>query len=246
MPPERILILAGTAEARALANALVALGHDVISSFAGVTQEPLLPVGEIHRGGFGGAEGLAAFLLDNGITRVVDATHPFAAQMSAHAHAACAARSVPLLRLERPAWESQAGDSWLEVSSMGEAVERLPAGARLLVTTGRKGLQPLVKRPDLSGVIRTIEPPAEAMPQGWSLLLDRPPHTIDSELALMTRERVTCVLTKNAGGDATVAKLAAARQLGLTVVMIRRPFKPPCPTVASVAEALLGIMGKAG
>ncbi len=246
MPHERVLILAGTAEARALANALVALGLDVISSFAGVTQEPLLPVGEIHRGGFGGHEGLAAFMRDKGITRVVDATHPFAAQMSAHAHAACGGFSVPLLRLERPAWEAQAGDSWLVVASMAEAVERIPTGARLLVTTGRKGLQPVVSRPDLSGVIRTIEPPAEDMPQGWSVLLDRPPHDLQSELDLLGRERITCLLSKNAGGDSTVAKLDAARQIGLAVVMIGRPFKPPCPTVSSVAEALLGITGQAG
>jgi precorrin-6A/cobalt-precorrin-6A reductase len=246
MRHERILILAGTAEARALANALVALGLDVVSSFAGVTQDPLLPVGEIHRGGFGGAEGLAAYLRDEDITRVVDATHPFAAQMSAHAHAACAASGVPLLRLERPAWETQAGDSWLVVASMGEAVERIPAGARLLVTTGRKGLRPLITRPDLSGVIRSIEPPVEEMPQGWSVLLDRPPHDLQSELDLLGRERITCLLSKNAGGDSTVAKLDAARQLGLTVVMIGRPFKSPCPTVSSVAEALLGITGQAG
>lgn len=246
MPPERILILAGTAEARNLANALVALGRDVISSFAGVTQEPLLPVGRIHRGGFGGVEGLAGFIRAEAVTRVVDATHPFAAQMSAHAHAACSALQVPLLRLERPAWQAQAGDNWTDVARMAEAVETIASGARVLVTTGRKGLLPLVMRPDLSGVIRTIEAVADPLPEGWTQVLDRPPHDLASELALMRRERITCLLSKNAGGASTVAKLEAARELSIPVIMITRPAKPACPTVASVAEALLGITGKAG
>lgn len=246
MPPERILILAGTAEARALANALVALGLDVISSFAGVTQEPLLPVGGIHRGGFGGAEGLAAFIRDNGVTRVVDATHPFAAQMSAHAHAACSQLRLPLLRLERPAWSAAPGDQWTDVASLPDAVERIPSGARVLVTTGRKGLHGLITRSGLSGVIRTIEPVSEDLPRGWSQLLDRPPHNLESESDLLRRERITCLLSKNAGGPSTAAKVEAARQLGLPVVMIARPHKPPCPTVSSVAEALLGITGQAG
>ena len=246
MPGERILILAGTSEARSLANALVALGVDVISSFAGVTQEPILPAGRIHRGGFGGVPGLADFLRAEGINRVVDATHPFAAQMSAHAHAACAQLGLPLVRLERPAWVAGPGDRWIDAASPGEAVARISPGARVLVTTGRKGLQGLMARPDLSGIIRTIEPPDETLPERWSVLLDRPPHDFTSERALMERERIGCLLTKNAGGESTSAKRAAARALGISVVMVARPAKPPCATVASVSEALLGITGKAG
>lgn len=246
MPAERILILAGTAEARALANALVAEGRDVISSFAGVTRDPLLPQGRIHTGGFGGAEGLIEFLRRETITAVVDATHPFAAQMSAHADAACAALSISLLRLERPAWVPEVVQAWQGASSMDEAVSLIPQGSRVLVTTGRKGLGKLLSREDLSGLIRTIEPPDEILPPQWAVLLDRPPHALPTELELMQRQSITCLLTKNAGGDATSAKLSAAAQLGATVVMIERPFKPPCATVSTVAEALLGIRRRAG
>jgi precorrin-6A/cobalt-precorrin-6A reductase len=245
MPAERILILAGTAEARDLANALVALGCDVTSSFAGVTQEPLLPVGHVHKGGFGGSEGFRVFLRDGGFNIVVDATHPFAAQMSAHAHAACAAENVRLLRLERPAWQPVEGDRWILARDMDDAVRLVPKSARVLVTTGRKGLSGLLARADLSGLIRTIEPPDVVLPAGWSVILDRPPHQFDSERGLMIREHITWLLSKNAGGRSTEAKLAAARALGVPVVMVERPRKPACETVSTVAEALLGITGKA-
>ncbi len=246
MAAERVLVLAGTTEARDLANALVAVGVDVISSFAGVTQEPLLPVGRIVRGGFGGADGLVAFLRQERVKQVVDATHPFAAQMSSHAHAACASAGVALLRLERAPWAAQESDRWIHANDMAGAAARVPHGARVLVTTGRKGLQQLFARGDLSGVVRTIEPPDGALPAQWSLLQDRPPHALADELQLLQREGITCVMSKNAGGTATMAKVLAARQLGLPLVMISRPFKPPCTTVASVAEALLGITGRAG
>ena len=124
MPREhRILILAGTAEARNLANALVALGVDVISSFAGVTQDPLLPVGRIHRGGFGGSEGLRDFLRAERISLVVDATHPFAAQMSAQASTACVAEHIRLMRLERPQWQAEQGDTWISAADMAMEAE---------------------------------------------------------------------------------------------------------------------------
>ncbi len=246
MPSDRILVLAGTTEARALANALVTEGHDLVTSFAGVTREPLLPKGRIHIGGFGGVQGLVDFMRAEAIAHVIDATHPFAAQMSAHAATACVQMSVPLLRLERPAWRMEKGDAWLSAANMEEAVARIPGGSRVLVTTGRKGLASLLTRQDLSGAIRTIEPPAVALPATWQLLLDRPPHAVAAELDLITRERITCLLSKNAGGETTSAKLAAARQSGITVVMIERPAKPPCPTVPTVDEALLGIRRQAG
>jgi precorrin-6A/cobalt-precorrin-6A reductase len=245
-PVDRILVLAGTAEARDLANALVALGRDVTSSFAGVTQEPLLPVGQIHRGGFGGSDGLRSFLHAEQISLVVDATHPFAAQMSAQAHAACLAGNIRLLRLERPQWQAQDGDQWISATDMADAVTRIPQESHVLVTTGRKGLAGLFARDDLTGLVRSIEKPAEALPPGWSLLLDRPPYKVESEQRLMEVEGISCLLTKNAGGNSTVAKLSAARALRLPVVMIARPFKPACQTCSTVAEALLGIIPKAG
>lgn len=246
LPARRILILAGTAEARDLADALVKLGHDVTSSFAGVTQDPLLPAGRIHRGGFGGVDGLRSFIAAEGISLVIDATHPFAAQMSAQAHAACAAEGMSLMRLERPEWRSQEGDRWTVAADMAQAVALIPAQSHVLVTTGRKGLAGLFARTDLTGLVRAIEKPSETLPPGWSLLLDRPPYKADSEQRLMEVEGISCLLTKNAGGGSTAAKLAAARALGLPVVMIARPLKPPCQTFASVAEALLGITPKAG
>lgn len=246
MPAERILILAGTSEARDLANALVEKGRDVITSFAGVTKEPLLPKGRVHRGGFGGMEGLVAFLRQETVTHVVDATHPFAAQMSAHAHAACGVMNTPLVRLERPAWIEKPDDHWIAASSLVEAAQQIPASANLLVTTGRKSLEHFFARGDLSGVIRTIEPPQLELPSGWTVLLDRPPHSLEAELLLMRSQGITCVVSKNAGGASTGAKIDAARQLGLPVVMIARPTKPPCRTVSTEAEALLGIIGEAG
>lgn len=226
---------------------LVAMGYyDVISSFAGVTRAPLLPNGRVHVGGFGGADGLADFIRREEITQVIDATHPFAAQMSAHAVAACRQMSVHVLRLERPAWQPAVGDTWLPAANMADAVARIPQGARVLVTTGHKDLAGLLARGDISGVIRTIETPHEKLPPHWHVLLDRPPHGVAAELELMRREDISCLLTKNSGGDATIAKLEAARQSGVTVVMIERPFKPGCPVVYSPEEALLGIRRLAG
>ena len=246
MPAERILILGGTAEARELADALVAEGRDVVTSLAGVTREPILPQGGVHVGGFGGAEGLMDFLRRKSISRIVDATHPFAAQMSRHAAEACGALGLPLLRLERPAWQPVDGQVWIGVADMEGAIARIPENACVLVTTGRKGLGRLLAREDLGGIIRTIEPPDENLPPRWAVLLDRPPHRLAAELDLMQRQSITCLVTKNAGGNATSAKVTAAGQLGVTVVMIDRPFKPPCATVSTVGEALLGIRRRAG
>lgn len=226
MPAKRILILAGTGEARSIAGELVSRGHHVISSLAGVTRDPVLPPGEVRSGGFGGAEGLVDFLKAERIEAVIDATHPFAAVMSAHAHEAALAAKVLLLRFERKAWVQQPGDKWLPATSMEHAASLLPKGARVMVTTGRKNLRQLFVREDLSGVIRCIEPPEHALPLAWVLLLDRPPHPLQAELALFRMHGITHLLTKNAGGDATRAKLDAARELGLPVLMIERPFKP--------------------
>ena len=246
MPHSRILILAGTGEARELANALHAKGVDVVTSFAGVTKDPLLPAGEIHVGGFGGTTGFVEYLAKSKFTSVVDATHPFAAQMSRQAHEACLQLHMPLLRLERPAWNPQTGDRWQHVTSIQEAADILPTDARVLLTTGHRGLEAFLDRADLSGVIRTIEPPKTALPPHWTLLLDRPPHRLDDEMRLLESAHITHLVCKNAGGAATAAKLEAARNAGVAVVIIARPEKPKCHVISSVAEALLGIMGKPG
>jgi precorrin-6A/cobalt-precorrin-6A reductase len=225
MPVKRILILGGTADARALAARLVELRHDVISSLAGVTAEPLLPAGRVRSGGFGGAEGLAAYLLSEKIEVLIDATHPFAAQISANAVAAAAQANVRLLRLERPAWVPEKGDDWRDVQNMDEAVAALPDGARVFVSTGRKGLGALISRHDLSGVIRAIEPLTEAVSSRWTVQLERPPFSFQHETELLKQHAFTHLLTKNAGGPATATKLLAARQLRVPVIMIARPMK---------------------
>jgi precorrin-6A/cobalt-precorrin-6A reductase len=231
----RILILGGTAEARVIAERLVALGFDVTTSLAGVTTSPILPVGKLRVGGFGGVAGLVDYLRAHSVDVLVDAAHPFAATMSAHAVEAATTTGCRLLRFERPAWTVQA----IDVVSLAEAATVLPTGAIALLTTGRKELGPFLARGDLSGVIRTVEPIADVLPLGWCVVLDRPPQSLETEIALMRDHHISHLVTKNAGGDRTRAKLDAARQLGIPVVMVRRPFKPVCETATTIAEFVL-------
>ncbi len=238
MPGERILILGGTAEARDLANRLADAGHGVVTSLAGVTQAPQLPKGEVRRGGFGGSEGLAAYLRPGGFSAVVDATHPFAVQISRHAAAAAKACGLPLYRLERPAWVADAGDRWIGVASIAAAVAALPKGARVFLTVGRKEVVPFLARADLTGIMRMIEAPEDVPPPQWRLILARPPFAVAGERELMTQNRITHVVSKNAGGEATRAKLLAAREIKIPVVMVERPEKPAPLSLSSVDEAL--------
>ncbi|MDE2445873.1 MAG: cobalt-precorrin-6A reductase [Alphaproteobacteria bacterium] len=236
MPVERVLILGGTGEARALAAALVAAGHDVTTSLAGVTAQPILPEGKIHVGGFGGVEGLRAYLAQEKISVVIDGTHPFAAIISRNA--AAASGTVPLLRLERPAWLPRHGDHWIDVSDISGAVDALSVHAKVLLTIGRKEILPFISRSDLSGVARMIEAPPLALPETWTLVLQRPPFAVADEVALMRKHDITHVISKNAGGTETFAKLVAARQLRIPVVMVQRPVKPAVPGYATVAACL--------
>lgn len=230
MPHKRILILAGTHDARLLANRLVNEGSDVISSFAGVTSHPILPAGKIRKGGFGGADGMRHYMRDEQIDVLVDATHPFAAIISRHA----AEVSSAVLRLERAAWVQQKGDHWTQVPDIPAAVAALPFEARVMLTIGRKEVGAFTSRPDLSGVARMIEPPDHALPENWQLILQRPPFTLESEIALLREFKLTHVVSKNAGGTETIEKLEAARVVGIPVIMIARPFKPPTETFHTV------------
>lgn len=233
MRAERILILGGTREARELAAILTEEGFSVITSLAGVTGNPVLPVGETRRGGFGGATGLLRYLQSERIAAVVDATHPFAAQISAHAHEACGAARLPLIRLERPAWQPVEGDRWTRVFSAAEAAGVLASGARVLLTIGRKEVAPFLLRGDITGIARMIEPPSLALPPGWALLLQRPPFTVAAERQLIRDQAISWLVTKNAGGAETEAKLIAARELGLPVIMMERPAKPEVQAFAT-------------
>jgi precorrin-6A/cobalt-precorrin-6A reductase len=233
----RILLLAGTAEARALAGRLWDMPRlHVVASLAGVTRHaPRLAVAETRVGGYGGAEGLARFLAETGIDAVVDATHPFAARMPWNVRAACREAGVPRLRLIRPAWEWRAG--WQRAADLAAAAPLPPPGARVLLTTGKGGIAPFAAREDLTIVARSIED-AGPLPDHITPVEARPPFTYAAEFTLMCSYRITHLVTKNAGG-AGHAKLDAADALGITTVMIDRPMQPPGgASAATVPEAV--------
>jgi len=236
-----ILILGGTAEARDLAGSLVRSGHAVTSSLAGRTQAPILPEGAVRLGGFGGAGGLSAYLRSAGIARLVDATHPYAATISRNAVAAAQASGVPLVRLMRPAWVQPAGADWTIVETAAEAAAALPAGADVLLTTGHTGLAQFLGRNDCRFVVRLIEAPALPVPPHARILQRRPPYGLDEEMALMERDRITHLVTKNSGGGQTAAKLEAAQRLGVKVIMIARPAYGPAIEVSSVEDAITAL-----
>ena len=236
MTPKRILILGGTSEAREIAARLVDDGHDVATSLAGVTTSPIVPEGKLRVGGFGGAAGLVEYLVSEQIELLIDATHPFAAQMSGHAFEAARMAGCRLLRFARDAWTAQPGDQWIDVASIAHAAAALPLKAIVLITSGRKELNGFFAREDLSGIIRTVEPLAETLTSQWRVILDRPPQSLDAEIALMVENHITHLVTKNSGGDRTRVKLDAARALRLPVVMVSRPFKPDSETFRDVDD----------
>ena len=235
----RVLVLGGTAEARELATALDADGVQVVSSLAGRLSPPRLPAGEVRHGGFGGHAGMATWLREEEIAAVVDATHPFAERISASAATACPLAGVELLRLERPGWRERPGDRWHWVADLGEAASSIPRlGERVLLTTGRQGLAAFVGVRDAWFLVRCVEPPESPLPPNGELLLDRGPYVLDGELDLIDGHRIDLVVTKDSGGSHTSAKLDAARERGLPVVVVCRPPRPSVPAVGSVSDAL--------
>ncbi|MGL4744729.1 MAG: cobalt-precorrin-6A reductase [Dermatophilaceae bacterium] len=232
----RVLLLGGTAEARALAARLVGLGHDVTSSLAGRVREPQLPVGAVRVGGFGGVDGLRSAAAD--FDTVVDATHPFAERISANAAAACAdLPRVPLVRLLRPGWEPRPG--WHLVDGHDRAAaDAARLGRRPLLTVGR---QPLGRYAgplrDHAVLARVVDQPDIDLPAGWEVVLDRGPYPLDGELALQGRHGADVLVTKDSGGSLTIAKLDAAARRGIPVVVVRRPAPPPGVPVLHDVEA---------
>jgi precorrin-6A/cobalt-precorrin-6A reductase len=234
-----VLILGGTGEARALASALVAEGVPVISSLAGRVARPRLPEGEVRIGGFGGPEGLADWLSAHSIDAVVDATHPFAERISASATTACALRAVPLLRLERPGWSETSEDRWVWVDDLAAAATALPGlGTRVFLTTGRQGLAAFAGLDELWFLVRCVDPPETPLPRGHELLLDRGPYSVEGESALIDAHRLDVVVTKDSGGPLTEAKLHAARERTVPVIVVRRPPRPDVNTVTTVEAAV--------
>ena len=222
----RILLLGGTAEARVLAARLSAAGHAVTLSLAGRTRAPLLPDCALRVGGFGGAEGLARALDDADL--LVDATHPFAARISAHARAAAAATGTPLLALDRPPWQPVPGDRWTRVPDMAAAAAALgPARRRVFLAIGRQEVAAFRGAPQHAYLIRSVEPPDPAdLPPDSQTLLARGPFAEPAERALLAASRIETLVAKNSGGAATYGKIAAARALGLPVVLVDRPPGP--------------------
>lgn len=224
---KRLLILGGTGEARALAQAVAArfgAALAVTTSLAGRTQHPAPILGAVRRGGFGGTAGLAAYLRAEHVDFVIDATHPFAARISAAAIEACRAVALPLLALARPAWQAEAGDRWIEVDSASAAAALLPQyGRRVFLTIGRGELAAFAAVKDVSFFVRLIEPPPAPLPLVCEIILGRGPFTADEERSIIARHAIDLLVTKSSGGAATAAKLGAARATGIPVVMLRRP-----------------------
>ncbi|MBB4618176.1 cobalt-precorrin-6A reductase [Sphingomonas abaci] len=232
-----LLILGGTTEASALATACAARGMTATLSYAGRTASPRAQAVPVRVGGFGGAAGLADWMRAAGVTHLVDATHPFAARISANAVAAAISADVPLVALTRPPWRSEAGDQWRHVAGIEDAVAALAGPAqRILLALGRMHVAAFAAQPQHHYVLRFVDPPAErpALPR-HELIVDRGPFTLEGDRALIAAHGIERIVCKNAGGSGARAKLVAARAWGVPVVMIDRPVLPERATVDSVA-----------
>ena len=227
-----VLILGGTAEARRLAEVLTAAGYDVLTSLAGRVSAPALPVGRVRIGGFGGVDGLTEFLSQHPVDAVVDATHPFAARISANAEQAAARSGRPLLRLERPGWtDHPRADTWTWVADADAARLAADAADRPFLTTGRQSLEVFLPWADRSVLVRVVDPPDFPVPPAWTVIRSRGPYVYAAERQLMVDFAVDTLLTKDSGGEHTAAKLDAAADLGIPVVIISRPPAGNAPTV---------------
>ena len=239
MPAETVLILGGTAEASALARRIAGErpGDRLIVSLAGRTKVPMPTAGESRIGGFGGAMGLAEYVCAENVTRLVDATHPFAVGMSRNAARAADLTGVPRIALVRPTWEPVAGDRWISADCLAAARDALPDGARPFLALGRQHLAPFAMRTDLAPVLRMVDAP-EDLPFPADVIVGKPDSDWQTEAALLARLGVTHLVCRNSGGAASYAKVEAARRLGLPVVMIQRAAAPAPPVVASLAEVM--------
>ena len=248
MKRPHVLILGGTGEARRLGERLAADGRlRVTLSLAGRTADPLPQAGDVRTGGFGGAEGLTAFLRNEAVDVLVDATHPFAAQISRNADAAALKAGVALVALERPAWEPVEGDRWIEAGTVEEAAILLGERPRkVFLAIGRQELSPFAAHAQHSYLVRSVDPVAADLLPGARFVLERGPFDEAAERSLLEKNGIEIVVTKNSGGSATYAKIAAARSLALDVVMIARPHTARLNAVSNLDGAFLRVLHEAG
>ena len=249
MTAKELLILGGTGEASILARAAVARFGDrlnLTTSLAGRTQQPQMLPGRVRVGGFGGAAGLAAYLTEHGVDRLIDATHPFAARISAAARLACEEARVPRLLLLRPPWRRQPLDRWLEVDDMAAAaalVSRI--GQRAFLTVGAGEIASFAAASEVRFLVRLVDPPRQHLPlRCYEVVTGRGPFTLAEERHRLERHAVDVLVCKASGGAATEAKIIAARDLGIPVIMVRRPPPEPGDAVETVEAALDWLAGE--
>lgn len=235
----RTLLLGGTTEASALATAFGERGIDAVFSYAGRTASPVPQPLPMRIGGFGGVAGLCQYLRENGITHIIDATHPFAAKMSQNAIEASLACGVQLLTLERAPWQAIAGDDWVHVADMAGAVAALPdTPARVFLAIGKQNLETFSAKPQHHYLLRLVDPPSDVFLPQTRIIIARGPFDFAGDTALLRDHQITHVVAKNAGGVGAAAKINAARALGLRVIMIDRPTLPPRQIAVTVPQVL--------
>lgn len=247
----RVLVLGGTDLANAFVTVLRAAHpeFEIVLSLAGRTRNPRLPDCEIRTGGFGGVEGLAAYLREEGISALVDATHPYAAQISANAAKAASETGTPCLHLVRPAWQQAPGDNWHHARNYEEAARRLDALSQthpltVFLTVGRQELKPFHDLMNCTPVVRSVERPEEAeLPPGARVVLARGPFRQEDETAFLKENEIDVIVSKNSGGTATYGKILAARALRLPVLMVERPPLLEGEVVGDVESALNWVEG---
>ncbi len=235
----RALILGGTLDAGLLAAAIARAGIDAVYSYGGRTRAPAGQPLPTRIGGFGGPSGLADYIRTEAITHLIDATHPFAAEMSRNAVVACAETGTPLIALERAPWTRMAGDRWIEVADVAAAVAALPENAaRVFLAIGRQHIAPFGTKSEHSYTLRFVDPPDGPLPFEADVIVSRGPFTLDGELEMMRTRGIQWIVARNSGGDGARAKMDAARLLGLPVIMITRPLLPERQRVERVIDVL--------
>lgn len=231
--------MGGTADASLLAAEIARAGIDAIYSYGGRTRAPADQPLPTRIGGFGGASGLADYIRREAITHVIDATHPFAAEMSRNAVAACAETATPLIALERAPWIKASADNWIEVVNVNAAVAALPdAPANVFLAIGRQHIAPFATKSQHAYTLRFVDPPESPLPFAADVIVSRGPFTLDGELKMLRMRGIASIVARNSGGDGARAKIDAARMLGLPVIMISRPSLPERLRVESVTEVM--------